>query len=291
MKKKHLSFVAIAAMLLASACDGKRASDTEATVTDTTAVADHSGMAHDTAGVQHQGAMGTPMEKGGLKVYSYSNSVDFPNADLELNQPEKNGKVTGDSVQFNYEVKNFQLSQQTSDAGTHEHANSKEGQHIHNIVDNEPYTAHYKPTFKKAIKPGQHVVLSFLSRSYHESIKHDEAYDLRVINVGNAPASAAKFDEKGQHLFYSRPKGEYKGADTRKVMLDFYLVNTELAKDGNKVRATINGNEFILDQWLPYLVEGLPMGENTFKLELIDNAGKVIPGPFNTVERKITLAQ
>src|SRR5215217_2291268 len=109
MKKKYLSFMAVAAMLMASACDGKR-SETATTVTDTTSTADHSaGMAHDTAGVQHQGAMGTPMEKGGLKVYSYSNSVDFPDADLELNQPEKNGKVTGDSVQFNYEVKNFQL--------------------------------------------------------------------------------------------------------------------------------------------------------------------------------------
>ena len=32
---------------------------------------------------------------------------------------------------------------------------------------------------------GQHVVLSFLSRSYHESLKHRGAYDLRIINVGN----------------------------------------------------------------------------------------------------------
>ncbi|MBA9078526.1 MULTISPECIES: hypothetical protein [Rufibacter] len=288
MKKKHLSFVAIAALLIASACDGNRSAST--TDTDSTATADHS-MGHDSAGVQHAGTMGTPMEKGGLKVYSYSNSVDFPDADLDLNQPEKNGKVAGDSVQFEYEVKNYQLSQQTPDAATHEHANSKEGQHIHNIVDNEPYTAHYKPSFKKAIEPGQHVVLSFLSRSYHESIKHKDAYDLRVITVGNGGKSNLKFDEGGQHLFYSRPKGEYKGADTKKVMLDFYLVNTSLDKGGNKVRATINGNEFILDQWLPYLVEGLPMGENTFKLELINSQGQVIPGPFNTVERKITLKQ
>ncbi|MGV3540123.1 MAG: hypothetical protein ACO1OQ_09940 [Rufibacter sp.] len=286
MKKQHLTFVALAALFMASACDGNRST----TSTESDSTANH-GMEHDSASVQHNGTMGTPMEKGGLKVYSYSNSVDFPDADLELNKPEKNGKVTGDSVQFEYEVKNYQLSQQTPDAGTHEHANSKEGQHIHNIVDNEPYTAHYKPSFKKAIKPGQHVVLSFLSRSYHESIKHEEAYDLRVINVGNGGNNNLKFDENGQHLFYSRPKGEYTGADTKKVMLDFYLVNTTLAKDGNKVRATINGNEFILDQWLPYLVEGLPMGENTFKLELINSQGQVIPGPFNTVERKITLKQ
>ncbi|WP_192822395.1 hypothetical protein [Rufibacter sp. LB8] len=285
MKKKNLSFLAVSAMLLAAAC-----SESSTTKTTETSTEDHT-VAHDTAGVQHNGAMGTPMEKGGLKVYSYSNSVDFPDAKLTLGKPEKNGKVTGDSTAFEYTVANYQLSQQTTDAGNHEHANSKEGQHIHNIVDNEPYTAHYKPTFNKAIKPGQHVVLSFLSRSYHESIKHQGAYDLRVINVGNAAPNATKFDESAQHLFYSRPKGEYKGPDTKKVMLDFYLVNTTLNKEGNKVRATINGNEFILDQWLPYLVEGLPMGENTFKLELINSQGQVIPGPYNTVERKITLKE
>ncbi len=277
--------MAIAALVVASACDGNKTTTTETTSSTTV----HTGMEQDSMGVQHQGTMGTPMEKGGLKVYSYSNSVDFPDAKLTLSKPDKNAKVTGDSTAFAYGVENYQLSEQTKDAGMHDHANSAEGQHIHNIVDNEPYTAHYKPNFNKAIKPGQHVVLSFLSRSYHESIKHKTAFDLRVVTVDNAPANATKFDESAQHLFYSRPKGEYKGADTKKVMLDFYLVNNTLAADGNKVRATINGNEFMLDQWLPYLVEGLPMGESTFKLELINAQGEVIPGPFNTVERKITL--
>lgn len=284
--KKH-SFLALAASLMVgfSACDSSKSTNHEdhATAADSTAT-EHSGM----DSVHHEGTMGPVMEKNGLKVYSYSNSVDFPDAKLTLNQPEKNAKVPTDSVQFAYEVKDFELSQQTSDAATHEHANSAQGQHIHNIVDNEPYTAHYKPTFKKDIKPGNHVILSFLSRSYHESIKHKSAYDLRVITVGNTNAKS-DFNTNGQHMFYSRPKGEYVGADTKKIMLDFYLVNTDLAKDGNKVRATINGTEFMLDQWLPYLIEGLPMGESTIKLELLDKDGNVVPGPYNTVERKITL--
>lgn len=31
------------------------------------------------------------------------------------------------------------------------------------------------------------------------------------------------------------------------------------------------------------------MGENTIKLELIGEDGKVLPGPYNSVERTITL--
>ena len=90
-------------------------------------------------------------------------------------------------------------------------------------------------------------------------------------------------------MFYSRPKGEYKGSDTKRVILDFYLANTDLSPEGNKVRATINGEQFLIDKWAPYFMEGLPLGENSIKLELVDNLGNVIEGPFNTVERKITL--
>jgi hypothetical protein len=45
----------------------------------------------------------------------------------------------------------------------------------------------------------------------------------------------------------------------------------------------------MLSQWVPYMMEGLPMGENTVKLELVNNSGTLIPGPFNSVVRTFTL--
>jgi hypothetical protein len=196
--------------------------------------------------------------------------------------------VPAGPVNFKYELTNFQLTQMTGHDHSKEMANSMQGQHIHFIVDNEPYTALYEPKVTKDLKEGNHVVLSFLSRSYHESLKHKTAYDLRTFKVGQ-PKEASTFNVNAPNMFYSRPKGEYVGNDTKKVMLDFYLVNTTLSANGNKVRATINGNEFMLDKWTPYMMEGLPMGENKIKLELVDKDGKVIPGPYNTVERTITL--
>jgi hypothetical protein len=131
------------------------------------------------------------------------------------------------------------------------------------------------------------VVLAFLSRSYHESLKHYGAYVLRQFSVGEDDSNPV--DLTSQHMFYSRPKGEYQGADTEKVLLDFYLVNTELSHEGNKVRATINSEEFLIDKWVPHFINGLPDGDNSIKLELIDNAGNPIEGPFNSVERTVTL--
>ena len=282
MRKTVFLFATVATLNL-GACNSNQ--NTDATDQNTTT-------ADQDSASQGSAAGSTSMEKNGLKLYPLTGSPDFPNAKLQLTSPAANGKVAAGDVKFEYQLTDYQLTAQTEGPAHEDHANSKEGQHIHNIVDNEPYTAHYTTSFTKPIKEGSHVVLSFLSRSYHESLKHNTAYDLRVVNVGNSTAGpGADFNTKGQHLFYSRPKGEYKGNDTKKVMLDFYLVNTDLSNTGNKVRATINGTDFMIDKWQPYTIEGLKMGENTIKLELLDNSGNVVPGPFNTVERTITLSE
>ena len=98
-----------------------------------------------------------------------------------------------------------------------------------------------------------------------------------------------KMDLKKEFLFYSRPKGTYEGLDTEYLLLDFYLVNTEISSNGNKVKATIMDTEFIIDEWAPYYIKGLPKGEIKIKLELIDASGNLIDTPFNPSERTVTL--
>ncbi|KAA9331848.1 hypothetical protein [Adhaeribacter soli] len=278
MKKPNSLFLAGVFMLALGGCDTTKQTTGESTANGTAEK------------VNKETTAGNVMEKNGLRVYSFDDSPKMPEAAMRVNEPLAGANVPPGPVTFNYDISNFQLTKMTGGHHMEEMANSMQGQHIHNIVDNEPYTAHYETKFTKDIKEGNHVILSFLSRSYHESLKHKGAYDLRTITVGK-PKEPNTFDLKGQHMFYSRPKGEYVGKDTKKIMLDFYLVNTTLAPQGNKVRATINGTEFMLDTWLPYSIEGLPMGENKIKLELLDNAGNVIPGPYNTVERTITLKE
>ena len=122
-----------------------------------------------------------------------------------------------------------------------------------------------------------------MSRSHHESIKNPNAYVFTQIGEGE------KIDLEKQYLFYSRPKGTYTGEDTERLLLDFYLVNTSLSSDGNKVRVTIQDSEFLVDEWAPYIIEGLPKGEISIKLELLNSTGKLIETPFNPSIRKIIL--
>ena len=227
-------------------------------------------------------------EKNGIKIFAATASAPFADAELSLASPANGATLAEGKDTFNFEVKNYTLGAQTPDADQKMCANSAKGQHIHFILDNAPYVASYNPQIAQDVKPGHHVLLAFLSRSYHESLKHKKAYVLKEFNVGSVAKD--EFNEKSAHIFFSRPKGEYIGEkETKRVMLDFYLVNCNLSEKGYKVHLTVNGVEFLIAIWKPFFIEGLPMGESNIKLELVDGMGHVIPSPFNGSERTITL--
>ncbi len=229
-------------------------------------------------------------ENKGIKVTGYDNPKTFPDAKLELDQALFTGKELLDtgSTTFKFKVLNYELGAQTPDAGTLSCANSAKGQHIHFILDNQPYQASYSPDITTRLKPGHHVLLAFLSRSYHESIKTHSAYILKEFDAGRK--SPDQYDTKAPHIFFSRPKGEYVGdKEIKKVLLDFYLVNCSLSEKGFKVRATINGAEFIFTKWEPYFIEGLPLGDSKIKLELLDKNDKPLTTEYNGAERTIKL--
>jgi hypothetical protein len=51
------------------------------------------------------------------------------------------------------------------------------------------------------------------------------------------------------------------------------------------VEADINGEKHRIDTWQPYYIEGLPEGDNTIKLSLLDTAGNLVNAPLNPVTR------
>ena len=239
-------------------------------------------------------------EDKGIKLTGYDNPTTFSDAKLELTESysvaakgmtvnvDKPAMLDTGMVTFKFKVANYTLGAQTPDAGTLMCANSAKGQHIHFILDNQPYQASYSPDVTTHLTPGHHVLLAFLSRSYHESIKTHSAYILKEFDV--AKKSPDQFDEKAPHIFFSRPKGEYVGdKETKKLLLDFYLVNCSLSEKGYKVKATIDGSSFTLTKWEPYFIEGLALGEHKIKLELLDKTDKLVQTEFNGTTRTIKL--
>jgi hypothetical protein len=213
-----------------------------------------------------------------ITITKVNGSPSYENAKLSITDLAKDK----DEYSFLFDSSNYELGIQTPKDFDYQLANSDKGQHIHFIVNNDPYSAHYSENVTKKIEEGD-VILAFLSRSYHESVKNPNAFVL--TEVGDKQEK----DLSDEFLFYSRPKGKYVGEDTKKLLLDFYLVNTNISKNGNKVKVTINQTEFIIDEWAPYYIEGLPKGEINIKLELINSDGNMIETLFNPSTRTVIL--
>lgn len=223
-------------------------------------------------------------------------SPDFFNATISLNNVSTEPDGENVKVTFDFGVKNYALKKQTEDAEIKMCNNSAQGQHIHFILDNEPYAALYDPTHTVSLaKNTEHYLLAFLSRSYHESLKNKEAvlmYHFKIDENGKV----VKLDDPGTPMvFYSRPKGNYVGeADMANLLFDFYPWNTELSGNGNKVLAQIQADNIDttirVDKWQAYFLHNLPAGKPKITLTLVDKDGNKINGPMTEVTREFTLA-
>ncbi len=238
--------------------------------------------AADVAEKTKEAAMDAVSSTEKYKLTPFDSSTEFEGAKIT------SMTYNGGEFKFKYEGGKYKLGAQTPDAAQKNCANSGKGQHIHLIVDDKPYAAKYVADFEHDVEDGSHYLLAFLSRSYHESIKSPGAAVVKNVSVKNKTI-VKETDVSDPMLFYSRPKGTYTGkANTEKVMLDFFLANINL-ENGTRVKVSINGEDHLLDTWQPYYIEGLPMGENTVELSLLDASGKLMNIPLNPVKRTFTL--
>lgn len=185
--------------------------------------------------------------------------------------------------------------------------NSKEGQTLHIIVDNQPYftvnealidsldndqeyydqTADFIIPFR--LDPGMHVIRTFPARSFNECLKGSKTFAARIFYF-KEEKNDSKIDLTAPYLTYNEPQGEYTFRKGQPILLDFYVSNCSLSRDGYKVRLTINhDDERILSSWQPYYIYGLTKGVHAIKLELLDQENKLVSGPFNKTERTIVL--
>ncbi len=228
---------------------------------------------------------------GSVTLVAGNHGPTFDGLSFDVLTPGEGEVLSGDSIDISVSISGLELMAPTQGEGANSLAYSKDGQHIHVIINNQPYMAKYDTTFTIApLVSGEHALVAFPSRSWHESVKAPGAVVARKFYHGSTESSG--FDPESAALVYSRPKGEYVGEDAARVMLDFYLLNVDLSEDGYRVVASVDGE--VLDTisvWKPHFIEGLENGTHTIGLALIDADGKSVEnGPYGTIEREITIS-
>ena len=231
----------------------------------------------------------------GVQIEQGERSPSIDSAAALITAPADSAVLDSPSVDAVVAAENFETGVQTETDRADQIANSGNGQHFHLILDNGPYMANYEagePFNIGSLEPGAHTLFAFPSRSYHESVKSDMAYDYINFYVGEE-SGEFMLNPDDPAIVYSRPKGTYSGAGAERIMLDFYLHNVELGSDGYKAQYTIRdgeGNEVAsttLTEWTPAFVEGLSSGTYEVTLQLLDADGNVAPGPMNDTTREI----
>ncbi len=250
---------------------------------------------------------------------------------LKIMQPADGSTVTGSTVTVK-----LSLSGDLKGYQPHKDPATQMGNHIHVILDNQPYEAYYhldQPFELRNVSEGKHTLRVFASRPWHESYKNEGSFQMATFTVksggdaskptttntgekvadpknANAAATPAaspegkemqpgaapgEIDHAKPLLTYSRPKGEYKGADADAIMIDFWMAHGKLQGDGGdyRVRYSVDGDApKMLDKWEPIWLTGWTAGKHTVKLELVGKDGQPIEnGGYNTTTREITVVK
>lgn len=254
-----------------------------------------------------------------VDMISARGEQDKATPSLKIIEPTMNAVLTSSTVNLKLELAGDLKGYKP---GMNEETHT--GNHIHVILDNQPYEAYYdldKEFEIKNLSDGEHTIRVFPSRPWHESYKNDGAFQIVKFTVkgGGAktsePASAngdqmSKIGNDVEKLgsdvvnptqpllTYSRPKGEYKDSDADAIMIDFWISNASLVGDGgdHRVRLTISSegksDSRFIDKWAPVWISGLSSGKHLFQLELVDKNGNVVKnGNYNSTSREVTLSK
>jgi hypothetical protein len=205
---------------------------------------------------------------------------------LHIKLPKDGQLYKTETVEVTLDVKNWPLT--------------PDGNHIHLILDNEPYMAVRdvsKPVELRALvqkelghdlAEGSHVLRAFPGRGHHESVKDAGAFDTRVFHFKKKTPDF-KYDAKAPLLTFSRPKGCVDlGA---RVLLDFFVSNAKLAAAEDRVHYSVDSLSGDIVGWTPHYIENLPEGDHHLQLTLQDANGAPVPGQFNETSRTFKIAK
>jgi hypothetical protein len=118
---------------------------------------------------------------------------------LKIVEPKEGASVNGSTVKLN-----LSLAGDLKGYEPHKDPSTGMGNHIHVILDNQPYEAYYnvhEPFELRNVAEGAHTIRVFASRPWHESYKNEGSFQLVSFTVkGGGDASKPTTTNSGQKM-------------------------------------------------------------------------------------------
>jgi len=246
------------------------------------------------------------MAQSKIRLMPVKRTPEAESSGVVIALPPPNALLKSNPVWLQIRVDGYPIGASSEFDRQKDLAVSDQGQTMHVVIDNLPYFAiseqaldpfneagwYYETNYKfevpSKLDKGEHLVRVFLARSYGESLKGELTFFASNFYIG--AKGPTKFDLSKPYLTYNEPSNQLFLVENRPVLLDFYISNCELTKDGYTIRLTIDKRATrILTEWQPYYIYGLEAGTHTVRLELLGPNGNLVKGPFNDVEQTITV--
>src|SRR6266550_8504380 len=126
---------------------------------------------------------------------------------LKIVSPAKGAVINGSTV----DVK-LDLSGELKGYMPHKDPATGKGNHIHVILDNQPYEAYYElnqPFELRNVTEGKHTLRVFASRPWHESYKNEGSFQMASFTVkGGGDASKPTTTNSGQVMSDNKTKAK-----------------------------------------------------------------------------------
>lgn len=197
-------------------------------------------------------------------------------ASISIRSPRPGQTVSGPDVRVEFSAPGF--------------CTSPGGNNLHFMLDDQPFEVQYDashPHVFKNVLPGTHTVRVYAANSMHEAIPGSLAvvtFNVMYADGANAPTPGAPL------LTYVLPQGEYLGVDAGDITVHFLANNVQLSPGGNRIAYYVDGRRYLVYDQAPRHVQGLAPGPHIVRVELQDQFGDLVPGPFNSTERTIIVS-
>jgi hypothetical protein len=115
---------------------------------------------------------------------------DSASPTLKIVEPKANASIASSTVKLELDI-----SGDLKGYKPHMDPETKTGNHIHVILDNQPYEAYYnldQPFELRNVSDGEHTLRVFASRPWHESYKNNGSFQMVKFSVKNGGADANK---------------------------------------------------------------------------------------------------